>query len=257
MDPVSKRRSIAAVSKPLLIVLVLVLVVGAYLGRALASGFNQGSLASVFAFFGVLIVGAILAVMAVVAAILAKSPDESGHRAARSIFIAGLVFAGGFAIGWALEPTFRPVYREAVVLAARGTLRVTVHGLDGFTSVGTVAAGCLSEEDAEGIADVRSKVVGTLETAVVGASIANFVDSADGRPVIQVWIERSFDDKGVEPWWTGPADVIQRTTGDRTGRLVFNGATFFEPGRPYEGYPLKLSGVMTWACDEWPARALP
>ena len=253
MNPVSERRSIAVVSKPLLIVVVLMLVVGAYLGRALASGFNQGSLASVFAFFGVLIVGAILAVMAVVAAILAKSPDESGHRAARSIFIAGLVFAGGFAIGWVLEPAFRPVYREAVVLAARGTLTVSIHGLDGYTSAGTVAAGCLSEDDSEGIADVRSKVVGKLDIAVVGASIADFVDSADGRPVIQVWIE-----PGAEPWWTGPADVIQRTAGDRTGRLVFNGATFFEPDKPpREGYPLKLSGSMSWACDEWPARALP
>jgi hypothetical protein len=252
MDPVSERRAIAAVLKPLLVVLVLVFVAGAYLGRALASGFNQGSLASLFAFFGVLIVGAVLAVMALVAAILAKSPDESGHRAARSIFVAGLVFVGGIAIGWAVEPAFRPVYRESVVLGAPGTLNVSIDGLDSYRGAGTVAAGCTSELDAEGIADVRWGVVGTFETAVVGASIAHFADSADGRPVIQIWIERSFEDKAAEPVWTGPADVIQRTAGDRTGRLVFKGATFPEPDKPpYEGYPLELSGTMSWSCGEW------
>jgi hypothetical protein len=252
MDPVTERPSIATISKPMLIVLVPALLGGAYLGGSIASGFNQGSLASVFAFFGVLIVGAVLAVMALVAAILAKSPDASGHRAARSILVAGLVFAGGLAIGWAVEPAFRPVYREAVVLGAPGTLSVSIDGLAGYRGAGTVAAGCLSERDAEGIADVRWGVVGTFETAVVGASIADFADSADGRPVIQVWIDRSFEDKAAEPVWTGPADVIQRTAGDRSGHLVFTGATFPEPDRPpYEGYPLELSGTMIWSCGEW------
>ncbi len=140
MDPVTAARSRAGVSMPKLAAYVVALVVGVYLGGALASGLDQGGLGSIAALFVALLVGAVLAVLAVVAAILRLSRDESGHRAARSIFLAGIVFAGGVVVGWAVAPIFRPEYREAVVLRAPGTLNASIDGLDGYTSQGASPA---------------------------------------------------------------------------------------------------------------------
>ena len=120
MEPVNVHRSPTGISKPMLIGLVLALAIGAYLGGSIASGVNQGGMGSLFALIGGIVVGSILAVMAVVAAILAKSRDTSGHAAARSIFFVGTAFVIGVGIGWAVEPAFRPEYHELASSRLRG-----------------------------------------------------------------------------------------------------------------------------------------
>jgi hypothetical protein len=199
-----------------------------------------------------LIVGAILAVMALVAAILAKSPDESGHRAARSIFVAGIALVTGLAIGWAVEPAFRPEYRESVILEAPGTLNVSIDGLDDYTSQGDAPTKCQSELDAEGIAGIGGDVVGSVGTATVGASLTVLAGAPDGRPVVHLWIRPSVEDKGSAPFWEGPADIVDRSDGDRGGRVEFTRAAFTEPDKaPPDGFPAELSGTLSWSCGDW------
>jgi hypothetical protein len=252
MDPVTVRRSRVGISKPMLAALAVALAVGAYLGGTLASGLNQGGLGSIVALVVAVIVGAILAVMALVAAILVKSSDTSGRRAARSIVVAACAFVAGVAVGWAVEPAFRPEYRESVVLEAPGRLKVSIDGLDGYSSRGEAITTCRSELDAEGIADVGGEIVGNVGTAVVGASLFMLPGSPDGRPVVNIWIRPSVEDKGSAPFWAGPGDVVEVVDGDRGGHLVFTRAAFNEPDKaPPEGYPVELSGMVSWSCGEW------
>jgi hypothetical protein len=252
MDPVTVPRPRASVSKAKLVAWAVALVVGIYLGGAVASGLNQGGLGSIVALVVALIVGAVLAVMAVVAAILALSRDESGHQAARSIFVAGILFVAGVVVGWAVAPLFRPEYRESVVLEAPGTLNLSIDGLDGYASQGDVSAQCRSELDAEDIADVHADVVGNVGTAMVGVSMSPLTGLPEGQSVVHVWIRPSMEDKGSAPFWDGPADVIERIDGDRGGRIVFSRATFSEPDKtPPVGYPRELSGTLSWSCSDW------
>lgn len=252
MDPVTVHRSPTGVSKAKLAGLAVALAIGAYLGTGLASGLNQGGLGSIVALVVGLILGTILAVMAVVAAILALSRDESGHRAARSIFVAGIVLVAGVLVGWAVEPVFRREYRESVILEAPGTLNVSIDGLDGYISQGDALTKCQSELDAEGIADIGGDVVGSVGTAIVGASLTVLAGTPDGRPVVHVWIRPSVEDKGSAPFWEGPADFVDRIDDDRGGRVVFTRAAFTEPDKaPPEGYPAELSGTLSWSCGEW------
>jgi hypothetical protein len=252
MDPVTVPRSRGGVSKPKLAALAVVLAIGAYLGGGLASGLNQGGLGSIVVLLTGVIVGTILAVMAVVAAILALSRDESGHRAARSIFIAGIVFVAGVGVGWAVEPAFRPEYRESVILEAPGTLNVSIDGLDGYMSHGDAPTKCHSEPDAEGIAGIGGDVVGSVGTAIVGASLTVLAGTPDGRPVVHLWIRPSVEDKGSAPFWEGSADVVEPVDGDSGGRIEFTRATFTEPDKaPPDGYPAELSGTLGWSCANW------
>ena len=252
MDPVTVPRSRAGVSKPKLVALAVVLVVGVYHGGVLASGLNQGGMGSIVALVVGVLVAGVLALMAVVAAILRLSRDESGHRAARSIFLVGVVFAGGIVVGWAVAPLVRPEYRESVVLRAPGTLNVSIDGLDAYTSRGASPTDCHSELDAERIASIGGDVVGSVGTAVVGATLTTLTGSPDGRPVVNIWIRPSLEDKGTAPFWEGPADVIEGSEGDRRGRVEFTRATFVEPDKsPPDGYPRELSGSLTWSCSEW------
>jgi hypothetical protein len=252
MDPVTAPRSRTGVSKPKLVALAVALVVGVYLGGALATGLNQGGLGSIVALVVALIVVAVLAVMAVVAGILALSRDESGHRAARSIFVAGIVFAGGALVGWAVAPAFRPAYAESVILMAPGTLNVSIDGLDRYTSQGDVLAQCRSDQDTERIADIGGDVVGSVGTAIVGASLTTLAGEPDGRPGVTIWIRPSVEDKGSAPFWAGSADVVEGTDGDRSGRVEFTRVAFTEPDKaPPDGYPAVLSGTLTWSCEEW------
>jgi hypothetical protein len=252
MDPVTVHRSPTGISKPMLIGLVLALAIGAYLGGSLATGLNQGGLGSIVALLVGIIVGTILAVMAVVAAILAKSRDTSGHAAARSIFFAGAALVIGVGIGWAVEPVFRPEYHEPVVLEAPGTLNVSIDGLAGYTSQGDALTTCRSEMDAEGIASIGGDVVGSVGTAIVGASLLVLAADPDGRPVVHLWIRPSVEDKGSAPFWEGPADVVDRIDGDRGGRVEFTRIAFTEPDKaPPDGYPAVMSGTLSWSCTKW------
>jgi hypothetical protein len=236
----------------MLTALAVALAVGAYLGGALASGLNQGGLGSIVALVVAVIVGAILAVMALVAAILVKSSDTSGRRAARSIVVAACAFVAGVAVGWAVEPAFRPEYRESVVLEAPGRLNVSIDGLDGYMSHGDAPTKCHSEPDAEGIAGIGGDVVGSVGTAIVGASLTVSAGTPDGRPVVHLWIRPSVEDKGSAPFWEGSADVVEPVDGDRGGRIEFTRATFTEPDKaPPDGYPAELSGTLSWSCANW------
>jgi hypothetical protein len=252
MDPVTVPRCRGGVSKPKLAALAVVLAIGAYLGGTLASGLNQGGLGSIVALVVAVIVGAILAVMALVAAILVKSSDTSGRRAARSIVVAGIVFVAGAGVGWAVEPAFRPEYRESVILEAPGTLNVSIDGLDGYMSHGDAPTKCHSELDAEGIAGIGGDVVGSVGTAIVGASLTVLAGTPVGRPVVHLWIRPSVEDKGSAPFWEGPADIVDRIDSDRGGRVEFTRAAFTEPDKaPPDGYPVELSGTLSWSCGEW------
>jgi len=252
MDPVTVHRSRPGVSKAKLAGLVVALAIGAYLGGGLASGLNQGGLGSIVALVVGLIVGTILAVMAVVAVILALSPDKSGHAAARSIFVAGFVLVAGVVVSWAVEPAFRPEYRESVVLEAPGTLNVSIDGLVGYTSQRDVLAQCRSDQDTERIADIGGDVVGSIGTAIVAASLTTLAGAPDGRPAVTIWIRPSVEDKGSAPFWAGSADVVERMEGDRSGRVEFTRVAFTEPDKaPPDGYPAVLSGTLIWSCGEW------
>lgn len=252
MDPVTVRRSPTGVSKAKLAGFVVALALGAYIGGGLASGLNQGGPGSIVVLLTGVIVGTILAVMAVVAAILALSRDKSGHRAARSIFVAGVVFVAGVGVGWAVEPAFRPVYRESVVLEAPGTMNLSLDGLDAYTAASDAIALCHSELDAEGIAMVGADVIGMVGTAVVGASLSPLTGSPDGRPVVHISIRPSLEDKGSAPFWQGSADVVEPVDGDRGGRVEFARAAFTEPDKaPPDGYPTELSGTLSWSCANW------
>lgn len=252
MDPVTVHRSSPGVSKAKLAGLAVALAIGAYLGGSLASGLGQGGLGSIVALLVAVILGSILAVMAVVAVILAKSPDESGHRAARSIFVAGIALVTGVGIGWAVEPAFRPEYRESVILEAPGTLNVSIDGLDGYMSQGDVPTKCRSELDAQGIAGIGGDVVGSVGSAIVGASLTVLADTPDDRPMVHLWIRPSVEDKGSAPFWEGPAVIVDRSDSDRGGRVEFTRAAFTEPDKaPPDGYPAELSGTLSWSCVDW------
>ena len=251
MGPSTPRQSIAAMSRAKLAGLAAAFAVGAFLGYGFAStsGAAFGSIAAVF--IGLITLG-ILAVMAVIAAILALTPDKSGRHAARAFVVAGAVLVVGVVVGWAVTPAFRSEYHESVVLDARGTMNLSLEGIDGYTADGDSPADCHSELDAEAIASIGADVVGRIGTAVVGASMTPLTGSPDGRPAVTVSIRPSVGDKGWAPFWQGPADLVEVTDDGRGGRIAFSRAAFTEgEATPADGYPFELSGTVSWSCGEW------
>ena len=253
MEPSAARSSVKSISRGRLVVWTAFFAVGAFLGYGTVYNESTGGFGWIGALAFALLAVTILAVIAVVALILAIAPDESGHRAARTIAVAAVTLLMGIGIGRAVAPLWGD--SVSFPLEARGTMNLAPDALDGFAGDGEAVANCRSGPDTAAVEFVDANVVGTVGTEMVGASLVMLPpDSPDGRPAVQVWIQPADKTVGVAPMWQGPGDVVERVDGDRSGRIDFSGAILSASdgsGRQPEGWPAELSGTLAWSCDEW------
>ena len=252
MDPSIIGQSVATVSRPKLAIWAAALGGGGYLGFRIADGLARADFVGQF---GAIVAGGIaLVVLAGLVAIgLALLLDKASHSAARTAILAAALLLTGVGVGWAITPVLGLGYRDPVELVARGTMTLSLDGLDAYAGQGEVPARCRSVLDASAVALVEADVVGSSGTDLVGAFIVMLPDWSDGRPGIVVRVQPAGQAEGIAPTWRGVAEAVERMDGDRAGRIVFSGAvlvTSVETGRP-PGWPAELSGALSWSCGEW------
>lgn len=239
------------ISKQRLVVLGAALAFGGWLGYQTGSGVAAGGISAAFALGGLVFAGLVLLTFLFVAILLAKQPDGTGGPAARVTLVAAGLFAAGFGGGWlgavALEP-FRPVSLEA-----SGTVTLSMVGLPGYGGQGDAPAFCRSEVGSERVVWLDANRAGSVGSDAVYVSLSMYPNDPGIRPAVVVSISPVVKGPGKAPQWSGPADLGQGVQGDRTGRVTFTQLDLDgdESGGQPPGWPLELSGSLTWSCAEW------
>ncbi len=232
-----------------------VLAIGAFLGWWIAYvlsapdyGFGRLS-----AYFIAALAGVILATLAVIAVVAALWPGQRGRPAARVAIVIGLLFAAGVGLGWAITPVVGLGYREPVYLEARGTMNLSLEGLAGYVSQGDQLALCSRVDHTQVVGHVEA-IVGSVPSGRVAASVSIVPAAPDGWPSVAIAIQPTVEPKGSGTAWYGPAEVVERRDGNRTGRVTFSSAVLIadeHDGRLPEGRPAELSGTLSWSCGDW------
>lgn len=201
--------------------------------------------------FWVASTGAFIVIPALITVVLYRAWCKGPLPAARTAIVAAFLYAAGVGVGYGLTPVFglEYRYREPVVLEARGTMTLTLDGLDGYAARSDVLAICVSVSDGEGLSGVSAAAIGTLDGLDVDAHIGGIELEF---PSVGIGGVPTVDSKFVG--WSGPADRAERTEDGRNGRVTFIGAALENNGAgdPVSGHlPTTLSGTLTWSCGEW------
>jgi len=100
MDASTLRRSITSTSRLTLVLWTAAFALGAYLGYGIAYSQTLTGLGSLGGIFAGLIVGALLATLAVIAVVARLLSGARGRTVARAALGAGLLLVAGVAVGW-------------------------------------------------------------------------------------------------------------------------------------------------------------
>jgi hypothetical protein len=238
------------ISKKKLVAFAVALVVGVSLGNL--GGQGGGYFipnAGIALGFG----GFILVVLAFVALVLAKQPDGNGGPGARTTLLITGLFIIGFGGGWVGAMIVRgpaPVQLEAL-----GSLDASLEGLPGYASQGDAPALCRSEFGSEAIQSIEADTAGRIATATVYVSLSMSPPDHPGiLPFVTVRVTPAVEGPGLAPSWGGSVEVVEADAGSRSGRMAFTRLTLdgdASGGGQPAGWPLELSGSLTWSCGEW------
>ena len=253
MDVFTLRRSITSTSRPTLVLWAAAFALGAFLGYGIAYSQTLTGLGSLGAIVAGLVAGALLATLAVIAVVARLMSGARGRSVARAALGAGFLLVAGVAVGWTVTRVLGLGLQEQTLLEARGTMNVSLDGLDGYAAGADARALCRSEPGSDEVARIESDDVGTLGTAVVVVSVSMRPEGTDGRPAVSVSIQPADKAQGSAPAWQGSADVLSEG-GNREGRLVFVGASLVADEGALalpDGLPTELSGTVRWSCDDW------
>ena len=195
----------------------------------------------------------ILVVLAFVALLLAKQPDGNGGPAARTMLIVIGLFTAGFGGEWLRAAALRPP--PPVQLEAPGSLNASLENLPGYSGQADAAALCRSEWGSEAIQSIEAETAGTIGTATVYMSASMSPPEHPGiLPYVTVRFAPAVEGPGLAPSWGGPVEVVEGDAGGRSGRMSFIRLNLDgDPsggGQP-PGWPLELSGSLTWSCGAW------
>ena len=239
------------------------LVIGVLCGRAIAYSASQGGLGVLGAGLLIVLVGAVVVVLCVIAVVATTIRRGHVSRAIVNVFAAAGLLAAGTLGGSATAAATGGLYRTAVVLEAPGetTLRLDTATLP-FATRGGGGATCQSDPDGRTVVGIMALELGELGPGTLRATVS--LPLAASEPATAEFFVDAGDlpEGSVPPSWNGRILVSGMSTDRASGRLAFDALPRAAMDKLPEDqssaavamdkvWPATISGEMTWSCQAW------
>ena len=258
-SPRARTRSLLGRGVSVLIAIAAI-VLGIYLGRAIAYYGSLGDLGGVLAVgvLGFILVAPIVGLV-LIGLIATKLRHGKPNLAIWTILAAGGLLAVGGIGGKLTAGATGGLYQAPLVLSATGETHADLTGgTMPFVKREGGRADCRSVSNGRTVAMVTALEVGRLGSGDMRATLSLAGTGSDGATA-EFWIA-DVADGTVQPFWRGYVQVIESRADGASGRLTFDlqrtedippkGDATPAPAAT-SAWPPTISGTLSWICQPW------